>query len=310
MAKKQVTSTRMAKSGKRRTTRTKTHAPAAHGNQASQPTNGSGSPVSVKPKQKTVQVSGGESFITIELRTQSGLSIILKSSKELQRAAMQWSYVLCNRRRWNTSDSSREQQGFRAFEELQKIGITKDQLRSLSSGGLVEVSIPFTTENEGWEARIFPWEYMLAAGTRAFRGRSALTVIRHLERAKLEKAQKKKFSRALIVESAPKELRGRYNFDSERALVQSGLDLKETELSVDETRDELRNRIGTYSPDVIHVAGFDNNQAAALGVIRRSSVFDGYLLKGVDGADPVKSDDQALILNSAKQNPSLVCFNI
>jgi len=311
MPKTRITSTRTVKSGKKRITPSKTRARATNGNRAPQPTNGSGNRVSGKPRKSVQPDTDGENFITIQLRTQANAPIVFKSSRELQRAAMQWSYVLCNRRRWNTSEFSREQQAVRAFEELQKIGITKDQLRYLAGCGIVEVNIPYTTEKEGWEARIFPWEYMLTAGTRTFRDGKPLTVIRHLERKKpAAKSPKNKFSRVLIVESAPGDLRSNYKFDSERNLVKSGLALKETEVSVDETRDQLRDHIADYSPDVVHVAGFDNNQAAAMGVIRTSSVYDGYLLKGVDGNDPVKADDLAPILNSAKQNPSLICFNI
>ncbi|HZI49226.1 MAG TPA: hypothetical protein VFD75_15635, partial [Pyrinomonadaceae bacterium] len=117
--------------------------------------------------------------------------------------------------------------------------------------------------------------------------------------------------RALIIESAPGDLRTNYNFDSERSLVTTGLTLNETEFSVDETRDQLRAHIADRSPDVIHVSGFDNNQAAALGVIDLSSVFDGYLLKGnLGGGDPVKADELAKILNVARRKPALVSFNI
>lgn len=304
-------STRIAKVQKKRTTGATTRAGAIKGKRPPKPTNGSGTLVSGKPRKSVQTDTDGKSFITIQLRTKTGAPITFKSSKELQRSAMQWSYVLCNRRRWNTSEFSRQQQAVRAFEELQKIGITKDQLRYLAGCGIVEVGMPFTTEKEGWEARIFPWEYMLTAGTRAFRDGKPLIVIRHLERRMAAaKLPKKKFSRALIVESAPGDLRSHYKFDSERNLVKSGLALKETELSVDETRDQLRDHILKYSPDIIHLSGFDNNEAVALGVGSALSVFDGYLLKGFEDIDLVKADDLARILNSAKQNPALVSFNI
>ena len=305
MPKKRMTprATRAAKKARKsRTTATGTRVRSTNGNSAPQPTNGSGSRVATKSGKKTPP----ENFITIQLRTQGRAPIVFKSGLNLQRAAMQWTYVLCNRRRWNTSEFAREQQAKRAAAELGHIGITEEQLRYLAGSGTVEVSIPYTTESEGWEARIFPWEYMLSAGTRSFRDGKPLMVIRHLDRREVPvQPPKKRFSRALIVESAPGDLRSNYNFDSERSLVTSGLDLKEIQFSVDETRDQLRAHIANWSPDVIHVSGFDNNQAAALGVIGMSSVYDGYLLKGkLGGGDPVKADELATILNIARQKPT------
>lgn len=255
--------------------------------------------------------SANTGFATIELRVHKGSPIRFQSSYELQRAAMQWSYVLRNRRRWNTSDLTVDEQSQRAQKQLEKIGLTKGQLHRLAEFELVEVSIPFVSEKEGWEGRIFPWEYMLSAATRSFRDRRPLIVIRHLERQQSAPPPRKaKKSRVLIVESAPAGLREQYNFESERDLVKVGLALPGHEISEDETRDKLRDRIATYDPDVIHLAGFDNNQAAALDVISRSEVFDGYLMKGSpDGVDPVRAEDLARILNAGKHKPALVACN-
>jgi len=251
-------------------------------------------------------------FDTIQLRAHKGAPIIFKSSKELQRAALQWSYVLCNRRRWNTSDLTRDEQSQRALKQLEKIGLTKEQLHRIAEFELVEVGIPYVSEKQGWEGRIFPWEYMLSAATRSFRDGKPLIVTRHLDRKKsTPEPRKVKKSKVLIVESAPGDLRGRFNFDSERNLVKVGLALPGIEISEDETRDKLRDRIATYDPDVIHLSGFDNNQAAALNVISRSEVFDGYLMKrSPDGVDPVRAEDLARILNAGKQKPALVACNI
>src|SRR5437762_947610 len=106
----------VAKSRKRRTTPTETRARATNGKRPPpQPTNGSGTLVSGKPRKSVQTDTDGKSFITVQLRTETGAPITFKSSKELQRAAMQWSYVLCSRRRWNTSEFSRQQQAVRAF---------------------------------------------------------------------------------------------------------------------------------------------------------------------------------------------------
>lgn len=264
-----------------------------------------------KPK-GAAKPPASEASSKIQLRTQSGPIVTFTSGKELKSAAMQWTYVLRNRRRWNTSEETRKEQALRTQKQLAAIGITKEHLKSIAEFEVVEVSIPYTVESEGWEARIFPWEYMLSAATGMFRGEKPLTVIRHLERQGEPPPERgKKIERLLIVESAPGGLRRIYTFDSERNLVMTGLGLPEPELSVDETRRQLRQRIAGYAPDVVHLAGCDNNQAFALDIIRDTTVHDGYLLRAdADGLDPVESTDLALIINAAPRKPALVTCNI
>ncbi|MET0625328.1 MAG: hypothetical protein ABW250_20485 [Pyrinomonadaceae bacterium] len=253
-----------------------------------------------------------EPAVQIQLRTQSGPIVTFTSGQALKRAAMQWTYVLRNRRRWNTSEEARKEQALRTQNQLEAIGITKEHLKRIAEFEVVEVGIPYTAETEGWEARIFPWEYMLSAATDELRGEKPLTVIRHLERQGTQPPKRrKKIERVLIVESAPGGLRKLYTFDSERDLVKAGLELTKPELSVDETRQQLSRRISAYAPDVIHLAGCDNNQSFALNIIQDGAVHDGYLLKAdSEGLDPVKFTDLALILNAAPQKPALVTCNL
>src|SRR5688500_8437066 len=228
---------------------------------------------------KKAMAQSPEKFVEIKLQTRSGEPIVFSSSPELQRAAVQWSYVLRNRRRWNTSEADIAEQALRAKEQLKAFSITEEQLQRLSEADVIEVTIPYGSESEGWEARIFLWEYMLSAATRAFRDGKSFTVVRHLDRQKKSPAaSKRKIAKALIVESAPGEVRSFFTFDSERNLVNTNLEVN-AEVSVDEPRDVLRDRIAAYAPDIIHLSGIDNNQAAAKGWIDRKNVFDGYVMK-------------------------------
>ena len=43
------------------------------------------------------------------------------------------------------------------------------QREQLAHAGTIRVSVPYTEEQEGWEARILPWEFVLSAGTRDLR---------------------------------------------------------------------------------------------------------------------------------------------
>src|SRR6266850_321817 len=122
-------------------------APLRKGDSRPSATNRSRSPISGNGHQ-----SSGDStetttgFETIQLRGHKGAPITFKSSHELQRAAMQWSYVLCNRRRWNTSDLTRDEQSQRAQKQLEKIGLTREQLHRMAEFDLVEVGIPYVSE--------------------------------------------------------------------------------------------------------------------------------------------------------------------
>ncbi len=262
-------------------------------------------------KKATAKESPGK-FVDIQLQTGKGEPIVLTSSRELQRAAIQWSYVLRNRRRWNTSEADIADQALRAKEQLKTLGITEKQLQDIAELPVIEVSIPYSSEGEGWEARIFPWEYMVSAATRSFRDGRFLTVIRHLNRKNTSASgQKRKVSKALIVESAPGDVRNQFTFDSERSLVKASLALEPTEISIDEPRNVLSDRIAAYAPDIIHLSGVDNNQAAAKGWIDRNNVFDGYVMKAVpDGIEGVSAEDLGRILNAAEKKPALVSCNI
>lgn len=256
-----------------------------------------------------------KTWVEIGLRTTEGEAARIESSPRLQEAALRWSYVMCNRRRWNTSEAGLEDQEQRAREDLFKLGIGSEQLARIAEAGVVEVLVPFVSEAVGWEARVFPWESLLTAATRKQRQGKRLAVVRHLERAgRSEPSPRRKPERVLMVESAPAGLRLKYDFDSERALVKSAFPSAKVELAEDLTRAQLRQKILSFAPDVIHLAGFDNNQAAALGVLSKQQmkqVHDGYLLRGEgEAVDSVNAGELALLLNAADRKPALIACNL
>ena len=192
----------------------------------------------------------------VRLRTDGGESLSISLGVKLQRAAMGWSYTVRNRRRWVTQQSARDQQARRCAADLAMLGIEIEKLRGAS---LIEVSIPYVREQEGWEARIFPWEYVLSAATHSLR-EGPLTVVRHLRRPALPVAQFQ--GTAVIVESAPGALRQTYSFESERRLVESNLALTVLPL-LDPTRARFRQAVEAQQPAVVHLSGIDVHQADA-----------------------------------------------
>ncbi|OYU42219.1 MAG: hypothetical protein CFE44_25255, partial [Burkholderiales bacterium PBB4] len=96
----------------------------------------------------------------------------------MQREAMRWTYLLRSRSRWVRDPRSRERNEDEAREALRQIGIrppAPDQprpleLEQLARSPMVVVRVPNRdVEPEHWEARVFPWEYVLSAATRSLR---------------------------------------------------------------------------------------------------------------------------------------------
>jgi hypothetical protein len=258
---------------------------------------------------KPAKVTEPDRSITIQ--TQGGKFFSIQSSPELRRAAMQWSYVLRYRNRWNSSESDRKELSQRCQEQMITLGLTKSDLAQLAESEIIEVRVPFNAQKDTWEARVFPWEHILSAATRAFRRGRPVTVVRHLDRMKPSKTHSRKPDSLLFIESAPDELRKRYEFEAERDLVTSNLDLNSSELIIDRAKEEVRAKIERMRPAIIHLTGFDINQAIYLNALPEQQVHDGYLmLNSMGQPEAVEADELAGILNAASEKPALVSCNI
>ena len=254
--------------------------------------------------------------IRIILRNR-GSEFSFRSGKALQQAAMQWSYIVRNRRRWADIDELRLQQAIRCQSLLQEFGLSEEKLAEIVAEGTIEVSIPYAPESDGLEARVFPWEYMLTAAARMVQGETPL-VVRQLrcsgerQRIRLDRPFK-----LLFVESSPGKLKSLFTFDSERALVISSLGFKSPteqglEMLIDPTRATLERKVQDFQPDIIHLAGCDTHQGAALGAFSSSEEigYDGFLLVRPSGeADPVPAQELARLLTAADHKPALISFN-
>src|ERR1043166_7484750 len=146
---------------------------------------------------------------------------------------------------------------------LLDLGLTDTNIQKIAADRMVEVAVPFESESEGWEARIFPWEFVLAAATREARHGEALTVMRRLALPHTTPAARVP-TKLLYVESTPGKLRDLYSFETERALVKSNLRAKEWHELLTPTLDVLEDTIRTVRPDIIHLAGFDSHQGLRL----------------------------------------------
>ena len=243
--------------------------------------------------------------------------------RRFQNAAMRWTYIIRNRERWNDLPSTAQEQGQRALNDLLGLGVPEAALDSIALEGIAEVIIPFESEDKGWEARIFPWEYLVAGATRQRRQGKPLTVVRHLQVGRTVSRHVTP-AKVLFVESAPGKLRDAFSFDTERELVHAGLRLKEPQSPiVNPTLEQLATLVGSFKPDVVHVSGFDSHQGLRLLAQEdgdgdpppeneeAESVFDGYLMRNAAGrAQPIQAQKLAHALCAKGHRPALVAFNL
>lgn len=246
-------------------------------------------------------------FVT--LRTGKSTVCKIPCGKDLQRFAMRWTYIVRQRHRWSKDVEARQRQAERLQSELGKLGVRRSDLKKLV--GIVEVSIPYSTEKEDWEARILPWEYVLAAATGPLRGGDPILIVRHLSCGR--RARRRDPKRLAILESAPGEFRQRYDFAAETGLVRSSLPnltLAPAESIIDPTTDQLGAALAEHSPDIVHITGIDTRLGRQIlkkdGTGRRDGLF--FTAPG-GGTEEVDAESVAALLNLGDPNPLFVGFN-
>ena len=219
----------------------------------------------------------------IILRTDStDITLRLPAGTVLQQAAMQWSHIVRNRKRWAPGETSVAQQEKRARELLQKtLGLSESDRETIAASTAVEVCMGFASEKQQWEARVLPWEYLLTAGTTDLR-KAPLTVLRRLERPGVVPLLPKK-PKVLYVESAPGRIKEAYDFAEEEQLVRANTNATSKSFVKlgTPTRAELEAAIKKVKPDIVHLAGVDTHQGLTLlGDASAPNAQDGYLLRG------------------------------
>ncbi len=247
--------------------------------------------------------------------------------KQLDRFdAVNWSYLIRNRTRWAYDGSNQSHELVGNATKLVKELLPTDEpdsagpdlLTRLATADTIEVSIPFTSESEGWEYRILPWEYLLSAATQGIRSGQLLFVVRHLHRKGDVVATTAK--RFVHIESAPPALRQHYDFDSERALTRIAAGFvrapfkEDRDRLEDPTRKEIKDSLQKTPALAIHISGFDSWQAVAELKDQVSARFnsDGYLLPNDNRTGWSIVDDKELctLLVNKDAVPRLITFNI
>jgi hypothetical protein len=233
--------------------------------------------------------------------------------------AMHWSYVARYRRRWKTDGAQSDKHGEALARDLRGLGLGRGDLKALAKAAFIEVGMTYEVESTGWEGRILPWEYVLTAATRPWRD-EPLTIVRYLDSGRRRRRHTKKPASLLFVETTPGELRADFGFEAERRLVPAWLlgdcTPGASQPLEDPSERQLEKEVIMRKPEVIHVAGVDNHQAAqVLGILGGESpvrVPDGLPLE-IQTGDRIKfvsAGRIADLLTAEGHRPRFVAFNV
>ncbi|MCA9136094.1 MAG: hypothetical protein KDB00_05030 [Planctomycetales bacterium] len=246
---------------------------------------------------------------SVTLRTSDSEVCRIRCGPPLQEFAMRWNYIVRQRHRWVGDVEAWNRQTRRLQSDLRRLGVTARHLRRLK--GIVEVGVPDSATDQFWEAKVLPWEYVLAAATKPYRNGETILVVRHLRTGR--RKRKREPSSYVVIETAPGKLSRHFDFSAERALVTGSLrQLRSATDGVLEnpTARQLDVMLSATSPDVIHVTGVDNRSGRQIVGDDVSGVRDGmYLADSSAGAKEYRAEEIARLLNRGSPNPLLVGFN-
>jgi hypothetical protein len=226
-----------------------------------------------------------------------------------------WRYVVANRRRITraTRDSLSENilSWIRELTDTDETAM-QERIKQMAAAGLVEVKIPYTKENVGWSARLFPWESALWLLTSPYRSETSdFTVVRHLECTPDTPFDKQPVT-ALVVRSGPGELGSIFELTREVQMVAGALaDHMKIAVLTDPDRGELKASVTKESPSIVHLAGVDPYALEATKLAKVSpDEADGFVLRGLSkGYDCVSPAAMAEIVNSGAKKPLLVAIS-
>jgi hypothetical protein len=201
--------------------------------------------------------------IRLWVRAPGGRVWPLSAGKRLQEMAMRWNSVVRNRARWDTGVGSGDLEE-RARMDLAGIGCGDGVRQALCEAGMAEIGTAWTSEEHGWEARVMPWEFVIALATRDLRKGRLLTVWRHLDAGVPAKPLVETPPASLaFIDSTPGALKRQVSFQMDRQVIASALGLEPLVLT-DPELPEVQARLAAERPEVVHLAVLDDTEAAAL----------------------------------------------
>jgi hypothetical protein len=182
--------------------------------------------------------------------------------------AMRWSAVVLNRERWDVDDEA-ETLERRAKADLATIGFTEHISDALVDGGLGEIGVLWQEEKAGWEARVMPWEFVIALATRSERrskGSRLLTIWRHARRHN-QMGQANQWhgisDTLLFMDAVPKPLHPHLSFRIDQQLLGAAIRIDPSVVD-NPTIEQFRQELVDQRPEILHVAAVEEYEAAEI----------------------------------------------
>jgi len=177
----------------------------------------------------------------------------------LQTLAMELAYVVRNRKIWAEDPESARDFRNKTLSKLEGLGLDVASLRNAArEAQVLEVSIPYCEEQQGWEVRIMPWEFLLGFLLDDRKRASPLLITRHLHRVDAPVGSGSPVvapEKLLWVDSAPGALGHWYSFQAEQQMVESILGEEKLAISslANPSLEELHQQVADLQPDIIHL---------------------------------------------------------
>lgn len=232
--------------------------------------------------------SSAEADDRVVLGDRGGTILAVPLGKPLQRVAVAWRYLGRRRGRWRGADAAAL--AVQARDDLAGIAgaLDEEQLERLAAAPVVEVAVPFSREERGWEARILPWELLLGAiAAAATADRPPPLVVRRL---------------AVATRSPSPALRG-----TGRRIVSAIGGSPAGGEDLGGTFDAIGKRLASERPAVVEVRGYHAVEAASrLGLETRR---DGLVFPAAGGGVEVIEAERAA-RGLAAGGPRLVLFRL
>jgi hypothetical protein len=259
----------------------------------------------------------------------------------LERLAQEWAYILRSRKRWVDDEEIRRSFRDRAFDDLARLGVTRQFVEKMASCRHIEVELLDWDRDDASANRIheaaadLPWEYLLSAGTRAV-GRFDAILITRLFTNKTVAQIPPAPARVLFVESAPGRIEDEFDFAPERERIQAAVNpdvpaapgqARRLDISATQSVSQLKKTVRETRWDAIHVTGLDTHQMAWVFegfydaaprppdwkriVDPSGNIRDGMILREPPIAElPVPYDELADVIVNPKNPPSLITLNL
>src|SRR5262245_26193239 len=95
-------------------------------------------------ERKRARRSSAAHYVTF--RTAEKVICKIPFSKQLQRLAVQWNYIVHQHSRWLSNAKAHQDVAKRATEALRELGVRTEHLKAMARAGVLEVGVPFKSE--------------------------------------------------------------------------------------------------------------------------------------------------------------------